>query len=71
MDVHSEKKKALATVAALVETPEIYASLTPREALMIIARHRGVPAEIRSKKIEEALHEVHMEDWANKRVGKF
>ena len=71
VDVHSDKKKALAAVAALVETPEIYPSLTPREALMIIAKHRGVPSEIRSKKIEEALHEVHMEDWSSSKVGKF
>lgn len=71
IDVHSEKKRALATVAALVETPEIYPSLTPRDALMVIAKHRGVPSEIRNKKIEEAIHEVHMEDWSNSKVGKF
>lgn len=71
IDVHSDKKKALAAVAALVETPEIYPSLTPKEALTIIAKHRGVPTEIRNKKIEEAIHEVHMEDWENKKVGKF
>ena len=71
IDVHSDKKKALAAVAALVETPEIYPSLTPREALMIIAKHRGVPSEIRGKKIEEALHEVHMEDWNGTKVGRF
>ncbi|HKW05611.1 MAG TPA: ABC transporter ATP-binding protein [Nitrososphaerales archaeon] len=71
IDVHADKKKALAAVAALVETPEIYPSLTPREALMIIAKHRGVPIEIRNRKIEEALHEVHMEDWSNSKVGKF
>ena len=71
IDVHSEKKRALAAVAALVETPEIYPSLTPREALMIIAKHRGVPSEIRDKKIEEAIHEVHMEDWSDKKVGHF
>jgi ABC-2 type transport system ATP-binding protein len=71
IDVHTDKKKALAAVAALVETPEIYPSLTPREALMIIAKHRGVPSEIMNKKIEEALHEVHMEDWENKKVGNF
>ena len=71
IDVHSDKKKALAAVAALVETPEIYPSLTPREALRIVAKHRGVPSEIMSRKIEEALHEVHMEDWSNSKVGKF
>jgi ABC-2 type transport system ATP-binding protein len=71
IDVHSDKKRALAAVAALIETPEIYPSVTPREALMLIARHRGVPSEIRNRKVEEALHEVHMEDWENKKVGKF
>ncbi len=31
----------------------------------------GVPPEIRNRKIEEAIHEVHMEDWADKKVGQF
>ncbi len=71
VDAHENKKKALAAVATLIETPEIYPSLTPREALMMIAEQRGVHASIRKKKIEEALTEVHMEEWAGKRVGKF
>ena len=71
VDVHSDKKRALAAVAALVETPEIYPSLTPREALMIVAKHRGVPAEIRGRKIDDALHEMRMEDWSDSKVGKF
>jgi ABC-2 type transport system ATP-binding protein len=70
-DVHTNKKRALASVAALIETPEIYPSLTPREALRMIAEQRGVPTSIREKKIVEALHEVHMEEWSDKRVGKF
>ena len=71
MDVHTQKRKALATVAALVETPEIYSSFTPNEALMMIAKLRGVPPEIRRKKVEDALHEVRMEDWRDKKVGEF
>ncbi|HKW05784.1 MAG TPA: ABC transporter ATP-binding protein, partial [Nitrososphaerales archaeon] len=71
VDVHTEKKRALSSVAALVETPEIYPSLTPKEALMMIAEQRGVPSEIRKKKIEEALEEVKMSEWGDKRVGKF
>ena len=71
MDVHAQKRKALATVAALVETPEIYPSFTPNEALMMIAKLRGVPPEIRRKKVEDALHEVRMEDWRDKKVGEF
>lgn len=71
IDVHGNKKKALATTASLVETPEVYPFLTPKECLSMLAEHRGVPSEIRRKKIEEALHEVRMEEWADKRVGKF
>jgi ABC-2 type transport system ATP-binding protein len=71
VNVHTNKKRALAAVGTLIETPEIYPSLTPREALMMIAETRGVPREGRSKKIEEVLTEVRMEEWVDKRVGKF
>jgi ABC-2 type transport system ATP-binding protein len=71
IDVHTAKKKALAKVSALIEIPEIYPSLTPREALSMIAEMRGVPRETRSKAIEDAIHEVRMDEWIDKRVGKF
>ena len=71
INVHSEKKKALASVGTLIETPEIYSSLTPREALTMIAEIRGVPVEERKKQIEEVVTEVHMTEWIDKRVGKF
>jgi len=71
VNVHTQKKKALALVAALIETPEIYPSLTPREALMMIAEIRGVPNTERKKRIEEAVSEVRLEEWLDKRVGKF
>src|SRR4030066_599494 len=70
-NVHTHKKEALASVGTLIETPEIYPSLTPREALMMIAEIRGVPTAERNKRIEEAVSEVHMEKWLRKRVGKF
>jgi ABC-2 type transport system ATP-binding protein len=71
INVHTNKKAALASVAALIETPEIYPSLTPREALTMIAEVRGVPATEIKKRIEEAVLEVHMDEWIDKRVGKF
>ena len=71
VNVHTEKKKALDSVGSLIETPEIYPSLTPREALMMIAEIRGVPRTERGKRIEEAVSEVRMEEWMDKRVGKF
>lgn len=71
VNVHTEKKKALESVGSMIETPEIYPSLTPREALMMIAEIRGVPSAERGRRIEEAVSEVRMEEWMDKRVGKF
>jgi ABC-2 type transport system ATP-binding protein len=71
VNVHTNKKEALASVGTLIETPEIYPSLTPKEALMMIAEIRGVPTAERSKRIEEAVSEARMEEWMDKRVGKF
>ena len=71
INVHTNKKAALASVAAIIETPEIYPSLTPREALSMIAEFRGVPPGEIKKRIEDAVAEVHMTEWIDKRVGKF
>jgi len=71
LNVHTHKKEALASVSTLIETPEIYPSLTPKEALMMIAEIRGVPIAERNKRIEDALSEVRMEEWIDKKVGKF
>src|SRR2546421_279141 len=46
VNVHKNKKAALASCSALIETPEIYPSLTPKEALMMIAETRGVLREV-------------------------
>jgi ABC-2 type transport system ATP-binding protein len=71
VNVHTDKKRALDSVGALIEMPEIYPALTPREALMMIAEIRGVPKDERNRRIEGAVSEVRMEEWINKRVGKF
>jgi ABC-2 type transport system ATP-binding protein len=71
VNVHLNKKKALDSVGTLIEMPEIYPALTPREALMMIAEIRGVPSSERKKRIEEAVSEVRMDEWIDKRVGKF
>jgi ABC-2 type transport system ATP-binding protein len=70
-NVHTRKKKALESVGTLIETPEIYPSLTPREALMMVAETRGVPSPERKRRIEEVVSEVRMEEWVDKRMGKF
>jgi ABC-2 type transport system ATP-binding protein len=71
VDVHKEKKKALDPCGVLIETPEIYPSLTPREALSMIAEIRGVPRQERAKRVEAVVAEVKMDEWMDKKVGKF
>jgi ABC-2 type transport system ATP-binding protein len=71
VSVHENKKKALASVGSLIESPEIYPALTPREALSMVAEIRGIPRSERKKKIEDVVAEVKMEEWLDKKVGKF
>jgi len=71
LNVHTHKKAALASVGTVIETPEIYPSLTPREALGMIADLRGIPHAERQKRIDEVTAEVGMQEWADKRTGKF
>ncbi len=69
--VHQNKKTALSHCGSLIETPEIYPSFSPREALMMISEIRGIPPSERKKRLEEAIAEVKMEEWIDKKVGKF
>jgi ABC-2 type transport system ATP-binding protein len=71
VDVRKDKKAALASCSTLIETPEIYPSLTPKEALTMLCEIRGVPREERNKRIEEALAQVKMQEWEKKKVGSF
>jgi len=71
VDVHLNKKKAMSSVGALIESPEIYPALTPRDALSMVAEIRGLPRAEKRKKIEEVVSEVKMEEWLDKKVGKF
>ena len=71
VSVHTSKKKALEHCGALIETPEIYPALTPKEALSMIGDLRGIPRSEHQKRISDVIAEVKMEDWADKKVGKF
>src|SRR3989454_12055566 len=71
VDVYLNKKKALASTGALIESPEIYPALTPREALSMVADIRGLPRADARRKIEEIVAEVKMSEWLDKKVGKF
>ncbi|HTS32497.1 MAG TPA: ABC transporter ATP-binding protein [Thermoplasmata archaeon] len=71
ISVQNDRKRALADAGVLIETPEIYPSLTPVEALEMVADLRGVPPAERAGRIETVLGEVKMGEWADQKVGRF
>ncbi len=71
VDVMEDKRRALEECGSLIETPEIYPALTPREALSYIADLRGIPSRDRTRRIKEVLDEVRMTEWIDARTGKF
>src|SRR5881296_1457544 len=52
VDVHQNKKAALASCGTLIESPEIYPSLTPREALSMVADIRGLSRDDSRRRIK-------------------
>jgi ABC-2 type transport system ATP-binding protein len=71
VSVQKRRKDALADAGVLIESPEIYPSLTPNEALGMVADLRGVPASDRRERIRTVLSEVKMTEWADQKVGRF
>lgn len=71
VDIRKDKKAALASCTTLIETPEIYPALTPKEALTMLCEIRGVTPQERNKRIDEALALVKMQEWEKKKLGSF
>ncbi len=70
VSVQDDRKRALADAGVLIESPEIYPSLTPNEALGMVADLRGLAASDRRDRIRTVLGEVKMSDWADQKVGR-
>jgi len=71
ISVQKDRKRALAVCGDLIESPEIYPSLSPREALEMNGALRGMrPEEIRSR-TSVVLEEVKMSEWIDEKVGRF
>jgi ABC-2 type transport system ATP-binding protein len=71
IDVQTDKRRALYPCGDLIESPEIYPALTPREALSYVAELRGIPHHEIPGRIRSVLDQVRMTDWVDKRTGKF
>jgi len=69
--VQTDRKRALASCGDLIETPEIYPSLTPREALEMSGALRGMSPDEITNRTRAVLEEVKMSEWLDQKVGSF
>ena len=70
-DVIRHPKSALDHVGALVETPEFYPQLTPRECLMYLGKIRGMSDHALAERTQAVLEQVKLLEVVDKRTGTF
>ncbi len=71
VDVTKDAKKALTDVGTVIETPEFYPYLTPRETFRYVGELIGMRKEEISAQTDEILQRVKMTEWEDKRLGTF
>jgi ABC-2 type transport system ATP-binding protein len=71
VNVRTDPKGALMNVGSVVEIPEFYPYLTPVETLAYLGRLRGMGHDYIEERTKAVLEEVHLEEWAGERIGKF
>jgi len=71
IDITKNPVGVLSKIGAIVETPEFYTYLTPRETLSYLGKLRGMRADILKQRIDEVIHLVRLEQWTNVKIEKF
>ena len=71
IDVVKDPSEALKDVGTVIETPEFYPYLTPRETFRYIGEIIGMNSETISNETEEILAKVKMTEWGDKKLGTF
>ena len=71
IDVVKDPSAALMGVGTVIETPEFYPYLTPRETMRYIGEIIGMNSEKIKFETEEILQKVKMTEWGDKKLGTF
>ncbi len=71
IDVTVDAKNALVGVGTVVETPEFYGYLTPRQTFQYMGAIYGMSKESIAAQTEEILADVKMSEWIDKKLGTF
>lgn len=70
-DITKETRKAMQNVGAVVETPEFYSYLNPKEILEYFGKLRGMSKNDISLRTKETLELVRLSEWSTKKIHKF
>lgn len=70
-DVTKQTRFALSQIGAVVETPEFFPHLTPKEILSYMGKLRGLSRQTLADRTKTVLELVNMEEWSQKKIGKF
>jgi len=71
VDVTVDPKRALSRVGTVIETPEFYGYLTPRETMRYVGELIGMKRESIAAQTDAILEKVKMTQWADKKLGTF
>jgi ABC-2 type transport system ATP-binding protein len=70
-DIVKEDDKVREHIGLVSEKMIMYDRLTARENLRLFGELYNIPRNVLSERIDELLHLVHMEKWANHQIGTF
>ena len=70
-DIQKDPMKALQVCGTILEVPEFYPYLTPRETMIYLGKIRGMNQQYITRRIKEVMEEVEMSEWVDEKIGKF
>ncbi len=70
-DVQKNPMSALQSCGAILEVPEFYPYLSPRETMIYLGKIRGMSQQYLERRIKEVMEEVEMSEWIDEKIGKF
>ena len=71
IDITEDPKNALRGVGTVVETPEFYSYLTPKQTFRYMGGLFGMTRESIDSQADEILEEMKISEWADKKIGTF
>jgi ABC-2 type transport system ATP-binding protein len=67
----ANKDYLLDRIGFLIENPEFYPDVTPRQILTYFAKLRGYERSKIHARVEEIMKMIKMEEWIDKKIGEF